>query len=221
MGWNTVSLDRNGGKGGPATLYYYASNGLIRKWSRSEGGAQITSITVPTRECYAFSGYKVTSATKNKTYWVGSNCVSSSGACLGLQTGGDMAATAQWTQVSRKITFKTNGGGYGTDWRFFAYVKINGGGIYEDDQCTIPLPRVGIPEKEGSLFLGYFYTTSGESKYVNADGTWAVNYETVTIARDITLYANWRNGGYKITFDRKLGTGGPDAIYLDGENNAW
>lgn len=219
--WYTVSLNRNGGSGGPATLYYSVSSGAIQRWSLSEGGAGISSITKPTRERYSFGGYKVTSAGANSGTWVGTNVVGRFGTITSTPISGkNMSATAQWSLVARKITFKTNGGEPGPSWVGYAYVSVNGG-IYADDQCTTPLDHVGVPTKAGYTFTGFYYTTSGGAKYVNADGTWAVDYQTVTISRDITLYANWAVGGYSCTLDRALGMGGPDVFYLASSADAW
>lgn len=222
MAWNSVSLNRNGGSGGPSTLYYYADGGHIERWSKSSGGTTITSTDVPSRECYAFGGYYVTSATKNASYWNNAQVVRASGSLpVGSLTGGTMSATARWTQKSWKITFKANGGSVGTG---FAYVRLAaaGGGVFADDQCTIPLQTVAAPTKAGCIFLGYFYYVDQDTpKYVNADGSWTGDYTSMTISRDITLYAHWAEGGYEYTLDRQLGSGGPDKVYLAGNSSQW
>ena len=54
--------------------------------------------------------------------------------------------------------------------------------------AAMPSIANNLPKKTGSTFLGYFDAISGGTKYYNADGTSAKNWDKTS---DATLYAQW------------------------------
>ena len=68
------------------------------------------------------------------------------------------------------------------------------------------MPVITVPTKTGYTFGGYYTAANGGgTKYYNADGTSAHNWN---IAEATTLYAKWTANQYTVTFDRQGGNGG-------------
>jgi len=98
---------------------------------------------------------------------------------------GDIMLHALWQPpIYHTISFDTNGGSTQDDY------------IYVDDATTIAQPD--DPTRVGHSFLGWY----------EDDGTFldAWDFEVDTVSGDLTLYANWLQHDYTITFDSNEGS---------------
>ena len=86
---------------------------------------------------------------------------------------------------SFKISFNANGG--------------SGGPSPVDVEQGSTMPTISsFPSKTGYTFAGYYDATSGGTKYYNANGTSAKNWDK---AADTTLYAHWTANTYTIAYN--------------------
>ncbi|MCR5467925.1 MAG: InlB B-repeat-containing protein [Lachnospiraceae bacterium] len=126
-------------------------------------GAKITQPTNPTRKGYTFSGW---CSNENCTMKV----------TFPLSITGDTTLYAKWTGNKYKYTFKANGSG--------AYIK-NKGQTTLKDVFTYGKTYKGLPtaKRSGYAFLGWYTKKSGGELIKASD--------TVTKAKNVTLYAHW------------------------------
>ena len=61
------------------------------------------------------------------------------------------------------------------------------------------MPTITPPTRTGYTFNGYFDATSGGTKYYNADGSSAKNWDKTS---NTTLYAQWTANQYTVTFNK-------------------
>ncbi len=81
--------------------------------------------------------------------------------------------------------------------------------------AAMPSIEANLPEKTGYTFGGYFTETNGGgTKYYNADGTSATNWN---IDAATTLYAQWTINQYTISFDSN---GGSDVASITQDYNS-
>lgn len=66
------------------------------------------------------------------------------------------------------------------------------------------MPTATMPTRTGYTFNGYFTATSGGTKYYNADGSSAKNWDKTTAT---TLYAQWTANEYTVKFNANGGEG--------------
>lgn len=88
----------------------------------------------------------------------------------------------------------------------------NAQGIEDDYYFAIqrgyagPMPTVTPPTRVGYTFAGYYTGENGQgTKYYNADGTSAINWNLST---DLTLFAHWIANNYTIIYDGNGALGG-------------
>lgn len=191
-----ITLNKSSGTGGTDAIWYSSEDAAF--FADAACTIPATSVTIPTRECYRFTGYYNTA----------------SGTTQYIDDGGDYTASlsslsitsaktfyAQWARVSYKATLNDNGGTGGGAF-YFDGVTAN---FYEDDQLTTPTTTVDVPTREGYDFLGYYASTSGGSRYISDAGTIVV---AVALTADLTIYARWQGREYTLLFDYNGGTGG-------------
>ena len=84
--------------------------------------------------------------------------------------------------------------------------KQNGTGGSNSVTATLnsAMPTATMPTRTGYSFQGYYDATSGGTKYYNANGSSAKNWDKSTTTA--TLYARWSVVTYNITFNRNNGT---------------
>lgn len=70
------------------------------------------------------------------------------------------------------------------------------------------LPTITVPARVGYQFAGYYDQAEGGTKYYNADGSSAINWNK---AGDTTLYAQWTANSYQVIFNANGGSGSMDA----------
>ena len=192
-----ITLDKSSGTGGTDAIWYSSEDAAF--FADAACTMPATSVTIPTRECYRFTGYYNTA----------------SGTTQYIDDGGDYTASlsslsitsaktfyAQWARVSYKATLDDNGGTGGGGAFYFDGETAN---FYADDQLTTPTTTVDVPTREGYNFLGYYASKSGGSRYVSEGGTIVVS---VALTKDLAIYARWKAREYTITFDYNGGTGG-------------
>ena len=86
---------------------------------------------------------------------------------------------------SFKITFNANGG--------------SGGPSPVDAEQGVAMPTIStFPTKTGYTFAGYYDATSGGTKYYNANGSSARNWDK---AADTVLYAHWTANNYTVKYN--------------------
>lgn len=82
------------------------------------------------------------------------------------------------------------------------YYEYYGHGNYADEAHKTKISRITVPTKDGCKFAGYYTGKNGTgTRYVNADGT--ITSTATTFTDDVTLYAKWEPGVYKITLDNQ------------------
>ena len=145
------------------------------------------TITTPSRSGYVFVGYYTSTSSGTKYY--NSNGTSAHS----YSFNGNTTLYAIW-KTAYTVTLSKNGGSGGTSSVQAAYNE--------------EMPTIEIPTRSGYVFIGYFTSTSGGTKYYNSDGTSARVYG---YSSSTTLYAHW-DTGYTVTLDKNGGTGGPSTI---------
>ena len=145
----TVTLDRQGGSGG---------NGAVTVTYEQP----MPTITLPSRDGYAFAGYFSAAEGAGTQYY----SASGAGVCSW-----DRAETAtlyaKWTRIPRTVTFDVNDG----------TGKRSSVTVYHGDACT----EYATPTREGYIFTGWYATKTGHERYDKAS----------PVTADITLYAQW------------------------------
>lgn len=188
MAWGTCTFNQGGGSGGESrTLYfnytaystYYWS---INYWATAQSSSssyRITQCEIPSRPDYVFLGYY------DRDGYLMAN---SSGYLLNTSvTTSSLVLTARWTN-NRKITLDRGNGTGGTG---VLYYKIDGGGLFFDEQLTLPADSIDLPTYGQHPFEGFFSNESRAIKYINKDGTFTSAFTSLAPTGDITIYAGW------------------------------
>ena len=102
----------------------------------------------------------------------------------------DLTYTAQWTANTYTVILNTQYGEGGT-----TSVRATYGAA---------MPTATMPRRTGYTFNGYFTEISGGTKYYNADGSSAKNWDKTS---ETTLYAQWTPITYYVEFNANGGTG--------------
>ena len=101
---------------------------------------------------------------------------------------------AEWTPVLYTVTYNGNGNTGGT-------APVDGSSPYPSGSSVTVLGNTGSLEKGGYIFVGWNTKANGSgSKYGPGN--------TFTITADTTLYAEWLNVLYTVTYDGNGNTGG-------------
>ena len=192
-GYNTVSLNVNGGSGGTTTLYggpYGYSLSNTAYYGTSTTAAHVTSITKPSRTGYTFNGYYT--ATSG-----GTQCINSSGSISASTLNSSLASGgtlyAQWTVNSYTVVYNANGA-TGS----MASQTVNYG-------VTFNLTGNAFV-RTGYTFKGWATTASGSVAYANSA---SVSNLSSTNGATVTLYAVWELNPYTITFNANGGSVSP------------
>lgn len=145
------------------------------------GTASSVNIYAKPNDGYEFNGWTLSGTSANGKL----GNASSANTTLTL-TGTGVTATASFAKTEYTITLNGNGATTaGT-----TSVKAT----YNSAMPTITT----LPKKTGYTFNGYYTATSGGTKYYNADGTSAKNWDKTV---NTTLYAQWTAIEYKLTID--------------------
>lgn len=101
---------------------------------------------------------------------------------------------AGWSANTYNVTFDLRGGAGGDG---------NVQATYDG-----AMPAITVPARAGYQFAGYYDQAEGGTKYYNADGNSAINWNK---AGDTTLYAQWTANSYQVIFNANGGSGSMDA----------
>ena len=192
-----ITLNKSSGEGGTDAIWYSSEDAAF--FADAACTTPATSVTIPTRECYRFTGYYNT-ASGSTQYMDEDGDYTAALSSLSITSA--KTFYAQWARVSYKATLNDNGGEGGGGALYFDGETAN---FYADDQLTTPTTTVDVPTREGYDFLGYYASTSGGSRYISDAGAIVV---AVALTADLTIYARWQGKEYTLTFDYNGGTGG-------------
>ena len=138
----------------------------------------------PTRTGYTFKG------------WTGSNgSTAQTSVSIAKGSTGNKTYTANWTANTYTVTLDRQSGSGGSGSVTATYASN--------------MPSATMPTRTGYTFNGYFDAASGGTKYYNANGSSAKNWDKTAAA---TLYAQWTVNQYTVTFDKQNGTGGSNNV---------
>lgn len=101
---------------------------------------------------------------------------------------------AGWSANTYNVTFDLQGGAGGDG---------NVQATYDG-----AMPAITVPAQAGYQFAGYYDQAEGGTKYYNADGSSAADWNK---AGDTTLYAQWTANSYQVIFNANGGSGSMDA----------
>ena len=145
----------------------------------------VSSITVPTKEGYKFTGYY---DDDNRLIVNVDGTLSNSNIKDKYDTStDDYKATAHWEKV-QKIILDKNGGNEGT-----TNLYVSNGLIYSDMNCTKTIKVIDLPTQRGYKFMGYTYK---EETLINASGE--INKELILEIynrrpdENYTMTAQWK-----------------------------
>ncbi len=173
-----ISFNANGGKGGQSKPLNVEYNGKLPTISQ----------TKPTRSGYTFIGW-YDSKVGGTQYYNSSN--------MPLRKYNKKSNTtlyAQWNANEYMISFNANGGKGGQSASIMA--------IYNDDLPTINQTK---PTRSGYEFIGWYDSKVGGTQYYNSSNTAVRKYDKKS---DTTLYAQWNENPYVISFNTNGGKGG-------------
>jgi len=165
----------------PYTVSYNANGGSGAPGSQKKA-QDITlklSTTTPTRTGYAFNGWNTNNSGTGTNYAAGANYTANANVTL----------YAKWTANKYTVTLNQQSGTGGS-----ASVQATYGSA---------MPSATMPTRTGYTFNGYFDAASGGTKYYNANGSSAKNWDKTAAAN---LYAQWSIVTYTISYDLKDGT---------------
>ena len=200
-----ITVSPNSGTGGTSAFWYDSVSGKF--FLDANMTDETTSVTPPTRTSYAFAGCR---ASNNSTSELR---VDADGSIVsGWVPTASTTIYARWTHVSWKCTINKQSGTGGTDALWY---RIDGGGWYEDDLCTVEATSIVPPTRSGYVFVGAFSgTSSSATKYVEKSGAFTSAFDALTLTDSRTIYARWQQC-HKITLNRNGGEGGSDAIWYN------
>ncbi|MBO6067149.1 MAG: InlB B-repeat-containing protein, partial [Kiritimatiellae bacterium] len=139
------------------------------------------TLPTPTRTGYTFKGWYTATTGGSKI------TATTAVAITATQT-----LYARWTAKQSALTFNVNGG-----------IGTMSTGKKATYAAAMPT-SIALPTRTGYTFTGFYDAASGGSKYYNADGSSAKNWDKNTTS-GTTLYAQWSAKTYTVTFD---GNGG-------------
>ena len=140
----------------------------------AEEGAQVTFVVTPT------AGYRVSVTSTDVTLNTNGNNYTFT------MPNKDVEITVDAKPEQYTVTLNKQSGEGGTSSVIATYAAA--------------MPRVTAPTRTGYTFNGYFDATSGGTKYYNADGSSAKNWDKTS---ETTLYAQWTANTYEITYKDK------------------
>ena len=189
----TVTMDANGGIGGTAAMSYDFTAGEFCIVS----GEPITAVDIPRKNCHGFVGYYT--ATEG-----GTQVIDAAGNILSALSSGlsdDITIYARWERVSY-VAILTGDGGTTVG---AIYCDGENAEYYEDDQLTVPLTSVAMPQRPGYSATGFYTASTGGSQMVSASGEILCG----VISADVEYFAQWTIKTYWLAFDAMGGTVSP------------
>lgn len=171
----TITLDDGSGSGGSGT-------------TTASYGSSIANVAVPTYSGRSFLGYYTgADGTGEKYFNADGSCALSQERINAIANAGSAVTVHAWWATQTTITFNAQSGS-----------SISGvTAIYGSDMPTLSNPP---STRTGYTLLGIFDSSSGGTKYYNADGTSAKKWDKTDSTK--TLYAQWSANQYTVALDR-------------------
>lgn len=163
---SAVTLNANGGTGGTASV------------TATYGQAMPKVTDLPTREGYTFNGY-FDAASGGTQYYKADGTSART-----WNKTDNTTLYAQWTGKTYTVTLDNQGA-----------TTAGATSVTATYNAAMPSIANNLPKKTGHAFKGYFTATSGGTKYYNADGTSAKNWDKTDAT---TLYAQWTINTYSV-----------------------
>lgn len=176
----------------------------------------VTSIPPPYKSGAAFAGVYAIDEYGNRTYRIDENGNFVQGGYIytkNTTTDFDMSSQVR-LRTCYKATLNANGG-TGGEVNPIWYNRIQGW-WGQDDTMRERRERVVLPKQSGKIFTGYYTTSSGGTKTINADGTFTL--VSPPTSSNVTYYAHWTNP-VTITLNKGSGSSPLSKIYYGG--GAW
>lgn len=179
------------GEGTLVLKLYYNRNIYDVTFSGTDSDAQTVKVPyqgkvaepqAPVKEGYTFTGWYITEE-PSRLWDFGTDVVT-----------GTTELRAGWSANTYNVTFDLRGGAGGD-----SNVQATYGSA---------MPAITVPALAGYQFAGYYDQAEGGTKYYNADGSSAINWNK---AGDTTLYAHWTANSYQVIFNANGGSGSMDA----------
>ena len=179
------------GEGTLVLKLYYSRNTYDVTFSGTDSADQTVKVPyqgkvdeqqAPVKAGYTFTGWYVT-AEPSRLWNFGTDVVTNT-----------TELRAGWSANTYNVTFDLQGGAGGNS---------NVQATYDS-----AMPTITVPARAGYQFAGYYDQAEGGTKYYNADGSSAANWNK---AGDTTLYAQWTANSYKVSFHANGGSGSMDA----------
>ena len=179
------------GEGTLVLKLYYNRNIYDVTFSGTDSDAQTVKVPyqgkvaepqAPVKEGYTFTGWYITEE-PSRLWDFGTDVVT-----------GTTELRAGWSANTYNVTFNLRGGAGGD-----SNVQATYGSA---------MPAITVPALAGYQFAGYYDQAEGGTKYYNADGSSAINWNK---AGDTTLYAHWTANSYQVIFNANGGSGSMDA----------
>ena len=154
-------------------------------------GADMPMAEMPTRSGYDFFGYYEYADGVGEQYY-----------------NADGTSSQPWNVTSNTTLHAY----WGTGKFSVTFNKQGGAGGASSTQATYgaPMPNIEPPSLTGYTFGGYYTESNGGgTKYYNADGTSAHNWDKTA---STTLFAKWTVKSYTVTLEPSPGTGGTPSV---------
>lgn len=177
----TITLNRNGGSGGPGNLYYTFNTNAI--YSDSSLSTKITKITVPTNSGHTFAKYTgdgTCGGNSGEQYIASDGTIASDLYCDIYK---NATLTAQWTANKYYVKYNANGGS----------------GSMSNSEHTYGTAKALTANAfsyAGHDFMGWSLTQGGGRDYTNQQSV--INL-TTTNGATVNLYAVWTPIQYTLT----------------------
>ena len=164
----TVTLDRQGGSGGPASV-------------TATYGSPMPAITPPTRAKYAFGGYYTAADGGGTQYYTASGT-----SARNWDKTSEITLYARWMTNMYTVTFNANGGVFSLPGSTNTTMKVpvpKGKAIGTLDESVLP-----DPTRAGYAFNGWYTKKSAGTKIT----------KKTKVTKNVTWYARWTVKKYKI-----------------------
>lgn len=179
------------------TLNQQSGSGGAANTTLTYGSMIPYSVTPPSRTGYHFGGYYTGMNGGGTQYYNASGVRSYSGTWT---TAGGTTLYASWIPNSYTVTFDRQSGSGGSSSSSVTY-------------GSMPMP-ITVPTRSQYAFMGYFTGTSGSGiKYYDYRGAGAAAYND---SGNRTLYAQWVQNQWNLSFNRQGGTGGTSSTITTG-----
>lgn len=235
-----ISLDANGGTigdGGISAIYRpIDATGTYYTTYLCESGTEITALSaaqLPGLSSKIFGGFtipKVTAASgaATATYYAdaaGTLNIANLDALSLSPTGSvslvSVTTSARWVGVCTVTVNKgTNGTNAALPLATFYADTVNGR-FYSDSALQSEITNIGVPTNECYRFTGCYNAAAGATQYVDDTGDITAALVIAEYTTTLTIYCQWAQTSWRLTFNKVNGSGGTAAIYRSVTTGDW